>query len=202
MSLPAIPLLSKGFAFLRDPKILILLIVIGVVAYSAKATVDNIQEASFNAGVASERQVWEKKREEEIAAYNEEVRRLTELVISTQVELSSKLAKLEEDSQKKLKGVIDEKDAIITKLRSGNLRLSIELRDAAAEAATTELAGATAVRHATYRAELSRASSEFLITFAADADIAATALGTCQETIRLYRRTVEEYNQKYLSYSF
>lgn len=202
MVLPAIPLLAKGLMFLKDPKIIIILVVIAVVAYSAKATVDNIQEASYNAGVAAERAVWVAKEEKEKLAYETEVNRLKQLVLDTETSLKNKLAEVETKGKDKLQEVINEKDTTIANLRSGNLRLSIELRNTSAEAATTELAGATAVRYATYRAELSETASEFLITFGADADRAAVSLGVCQETIRTYRETVEEYNRKYSTYVF
>lgn len=202
MPLPAIPLLTGLVSFIKDPRVIIIAATLALVTYSVKATVDNIQEQSFLAGQLDERNKWTERKEAEDAAREREILRLQQLVSDTESDLTSRLSKIENDLTEKFKGVIDEKDTTIASLRNGNLRLSIELRNKSAEAATTELAGAAAVRYATYRAELSEAASEFLITYAADADAAATALGSCQDTIRLYREKVAEYNSKYATYSF
>lgn len=202
MPLPAIPFLMKGLAFLKDPKILIIIVVLGVVAYSAKATVENIQDASFSAGQAAERAVWIDKERKERLAYDAELKRLTELVNTTEAELEAKLVAIEENAKEELAEVLNEQKVTIAKLRTGNLRLSIDLRHTAAQAATAELAGATAVRHATYRAELSEAASEFLIGLAADADRTAVMLTQCQTTVTTYLEAVEEYNRKYSTYTF
>lgn len=190
-----LPTLSKKL--LLAPKWLWYLIVVLGVAAVGWHHLEKVKQEAFKEGYAKSQSEYAEIELRKQQAYELEVERLTDLVNKTQAELASKLSDIEKATQTKLQDVIDEKETTIDKLRRGNLRLSIDLRDTTAQAATAELAGSTAVRYATYRAELSEASSEFLIGLAADADDTAVRLGQCQQTVRTYLESVAKYNSTY-----
>lgn len=189
--------LIKGV--LGKHKLLLFLGLGAVIAGFGYRTVTKIQDTSYQVGYSTAETKYLKLETERKVIYDTEVARLAELVATTEQTLADKLAEIERSAKQELLEVLDEKETTIAKLRTGNLRLSVELRRSAAASATTELAGSTALRHATYRAELSEAASEFFIGFAADADDAAVRLGQCQQTIRTYLETVADYNAKHTS---
>lgn len=185
------------FGFLKNPKVVLAIVLLGLLSYLAKSGIDSVKETAYLKGVLATDLKWNELMLKQKKAYDLEIVRLNDLARETEAELNSKLVRLESDVKKQFQGALNEKDNLIDKLRSGNLRLSIDLRRTASNAATSDLAAATALRNATYRAELSEEASEFLITYAADADRAAIALGACQETIVSYINAVQDHNQKY-----
>lgn len=189
-------------SFIKDRRVWVVLVIIALlyVAYSAHASV--IFDKGKLTGIVEQTAIFEEEKRIMREAYDEEIRRLNKLKVDVESKLQAKLDATNKRLETRLEEVNREAETTIANLRNRNLRLSIELRDTAANAATTELAAATASRNGARRAELSENAAEFLIGFAARADRVAERLQTCQSTINEYHEAVNEYNRKYITYEF
>lgn len=93
----------------------------------------------------------------------------------------------------KQNAVTEETNATLDAVTDGTLRLSVQIRDLEARAATAELASHTVQRFHTRRAELHEETSRDLIRLTGDANTVAVRLGECQTYLRQYEDYVLEY---------
>ena len=100
----------------------------------------------------------------------------------------------------KQKDVDQETNDTLDAVSDGTLRLSVQIRDLEARAATAEIASATAGRFHARRAELHEKTARDLIRLTGDANTTAVRLGECQAYLKEVGYVVERYNTTLLEF--
>jgi hypothetical protein len=143
----------------------------------------------YNYGEIAERVAWLARDIVGLTAANAKIKSLEEQYRKQEHDHADALAAISSQYQKDLKHVKDEKDRVIAGLRDGSMRLLIPVATtfkpdgSAACQITTTATG----RDGQTRAELSVSASEFLVSFAAEADEVSKQLGRCQDIINADR---------------
>lgn len=111
------------------------------------------------------------------------------------------LANKEQDIVKEAEEQIDEvrnnQTTVVDNLRRTIDGMSVDLRDAKAEAATSRLAADTVASYARDQARLSESAVRFFVGEAGRADQTAIVLGSCQRVLEERQKAITEYNTKY-----
>ncbi len=183
---------SKIIRFFQNPKVLIFLFGLVLLAYGGHVIKKTAYEAGYAAATA---QFTEQALKDAAVREKERVRLENEIAALTE-EVKKKSTAINETVNKDLEKQNDKTESIIADLRADNKRLSINVKRLSAAKATAELAAGVASDHATSRVELSRESSEFLVRLAGRADETAVRLKGCQAHVKLIEETVAQYNAK------
>lgn len=147
-------------------------------------------------GVDQERTANEKQQAADRAVAQKVLDAMTAQRDLLQAKLAEDVNRIDATYQQGVKDGQSKTDALVSDLRSNNLRLSVEIRDVRAESATTQLTARATVDYATRRAELSERSAEYLLRLTGRADNVARQLGSCQAYVRTITKAVTDYNQQ------
>jgi hypothetical protein len=149
-------------------------------------------------GKAAERSAWQGRESAELAAANARILKLTAAARQAEQDHAAALARVSATYQEQLQHEKKSRDRTIADLRSGALRLRIEL-------ARRETAGGSAIGEAGASAggcdgasvgELSDAAAEFLVDLTAEADDVVHQLTACQAVLVADRQINSEGESK------
>lgn len=154
-----------------------------------------LHHAGYKAGAASVQTRWDAQKLVDANAYAQTLEKVDAQHRQQQAQWEQQLAAASTQYQEDKHNVEKQRDAAIAALRAGTLRL----RDPGATptvavggSAVPNTAASAGGRAAGGGAELSRASSEFLLGIAADADEIVQRLTACQAVVRADRAIAPE----------
>jgi hypothetical protein len=149
-----------------------------------------IAGAIYQAGATAERSAWQKRENAELVKANARVIELESQARAQEHRHADDLALASQTYQEKLAHEKAAHDRTVADLRSGALRLRIELarRQTGSGSATAEAVSSAGRCDGETRAELSAASAEFLVGLASEADEVVHQLTACQAVVTADRQ--------------
>lgn len=111
--------------------------------------------------------------------------------------LADKEQAIAKEAQEQIDEVKDNQITVVDNLRRTIDGMSVDLRDAKANAATSRLAADTVASYARDQARLSESAVRFFVGEAGRADQTAIVLGSCQRVLKGREQAINEYNAKY-----
>lgn len=111
--------------------------------------------------------------------------------------LADKEQAIAKEAQEQIDEVKDNQITVVDNLRRTIDGMSVDLRDAKADAATSRLAADTVASYARDQARLSESAVRFFVGEAGRADQTAIVLGSCQRVLEERQKAITEYNTKY-----
>lgn len=136
-------------------------------------------------GKTTERSVWQGRESAELAAANTKIIQLTTAARQAEQAHAAALTRISATYQEQLQHEKTSRDRTVADLRSGALRLRIELarRQTAGGSATGDAGASSGGCDGAALGELSDAAAEFLVDLTAEADDVVHQLTACQATL-------------------
>lgn len=158
---------------------------IGVCLIGAAAAIYVFGASRYEDGRIAERGKWQKLENTELAAANARIIKLESDARQLEREHAAAMTQASATYQESMQHEKATRDRVIADLRSGALRLRVDL--ASRQGAAGDPAGATGAAagrcDGEARAELSVSASEFLVGLAAEADAVVHQLAACQAVV-------------------